>query len=463
MRALLISILYFSFSVAHATICPSGIKAVNRVVAEHMQPSSASRIVSKPTDAAEIIRTGGVTQDGLVYRSADGLTDVKANTEVLVKRGDRGWTRGTVSGTDHNGRVLVDFVEDGVAKTKPVLSETVSTNIKLLDDQASLMAPGKRVIIQRNGGGSSAGHVTSYDEAGNVRVDFFDEKSGSWAHKVLTPDKVERLVKPITTQSNLVLRQGEAVEIFSRTDNAYNSGRISHIDDSGNVYLEYTLKDGRVATKTIGPDSVDQYIKASSTVNPKSSIQNIFENSPVHNQPKDAMFSAGRDLPDGSRASVRYVTEDREIARMQGKLFEGVSPSDLPKGKSYTYIVKEDGKMVFGQVDDGWEVGVKHAHLANGDNVLVAGEISLDASGAYKWNLESGSYTRKILQGGQTDMATLEKQMTQVFNEKLGASGQYVDDVLLNSGPPSMSNVKILCADQRFKMLNAAICNQLGL
>lgn len=457
MRALLTTILILFLSLGHTSACTEGINAINKVVNNKMHPASSA-------DAAVAIRSGGMTQDGLIFKNADGLTDVKPATEVLVKRGgDKGWTRGTVTGTDPNGRVLVDFVEDGIGKTKPVSAGNVATNIKLYDEQASLMAPGKRVVVARNGGGSSSGYVTSYDNAGNARVDFFDEKSGSWAHKIITPDKINDVVQPMSKQPLLRLTQGESVDIFSRTDGAYNTGKITKIDDAGNVHLSYELKDGRVATKTISAQSIDQVLKPVSKVDDAGSVGSIFAKSPVHNQPQDSLFSAGREMPDGTRSRVSYLTDNREIAKSQGKLFEGVTAKELPKGKSYTYIVKSDGKMVFGQVDDGWEVGVKHAHLANGEDVMAAGELSIDASGAFRWNLESGSYTRKLVQGGQTDMATLEKQMRKVFQGDLGDTGKYVDDILLNSGPPTSSNIKIYCANPHFKMLNMSICEGFGI
>jgi len=433
--------------------CPKGVTALSKAVNQALNPSSSA-------DAAKAIRSGAAVKDGLIFRNADEATDIITTTEVLVKRGgDKGWTKGVIAGRDENGRILVDFVENGVSKTKPVLPGTAATNLKILDEQLSVMAPGRRVFVSRNGGGKSVGTVTSYDETGKVRVDFFDQKSGEWAHKMIPAENISNSLKPISTQPRLLLQEGETIQIFSRTDNAFNTGTITKVDEAGSVHVSYTMKDGQIGSKKVMAEFVDVTLKP---VNRGNDIADIFARSPSHFQDADGMFSAPRLLPNGTKARVTYVVDDRNIAIAQGKLFDNVSAADLPRGKSYTYIVKSDGKMVFGQVDDGWEVGVKHAHLANGEKVVAAGEISIDASGAFKWNLESGSFTRKLVQGKQTNMEVLEKQMRTVFDKQFGNSGHFVDDILLNSDPPNMAQVKIFCADKNFKILNASICKALG-
>tara|TARA_Y100000590_G_scaffold470454_1_gene665268 strand:+ start:148220 stop:149482 length:1263 start_codon:yes stop_codon:yes gene_type:complete len=411
-------------------------------------------------ETAMAIRQGAYVRDGLIFRKADGAVDIVPSAEVLVKRGgDKGWTRGTITGTDDKGRVLVDFIEDGVGKTKPVQPGAIATNIKILDENLSLMAPGRRVFVNRNGGGKSVGTITSYETSGKVRVDFYDQNTGDWAHKMISAENINNSVKPISTQPRLVLQEGETIEIFSRTDNAFNTGTITKVDETGAVHVSYKMKDGRVGTKSILAEFVDKTIRP---VNQGNDIAEIFARSPSHFNSADGMFSAPRMLPNGTKARVKYIVDDRNIAIAQGKLFDNVSAAELPRGKSYTYIVKEDGRMVFGQVEDGWEVGVKHAHLANGEKVVAAGEISIDGSGAFKWNLESGSYTRKLVQSNQTTMETLERQMRTVFDKQFGNSGKYVDDVLLNSDPPNLAQIKIFCNDPNFKILNASICKTLG-
>lgn len=455
-------------TLGHALACDSGLNAFNKSLDQNLSAPPAH--IGHADDAlnftnSRVIPTQ-VIQENLVFRQSTAVNEITEGAEVVVARSGNRWTKGVVGKPDERGFLEIHFVEDGIEKIKPVSAQNLLTNIKVVDEPASLFLEGRKVMISRTGGGSSPGYITGYDQLGRMRVDFFDEASQSWAHKILKEENIAANITPMSRQVALKIEPGTSVEIFSRTDNAFNRGIISKVDGNGGVHVEYLLKDGRSASKVIAANNIDSFLKPGKNIddlNGVNSIKKYFADAPTHTQGADLTFMAKRALPNGDRAYVNYMTPDRDFAKAQGKLFEAVSPKDLPKGQSYTYIVREDGKMVFGVAEDGWEFGVKHAHLANGDKVMAAGEITIDASGAFKWNLESGSFTRKLVESGKTDMVTLEKQMKNVFQDEFGNTGKFTDEILLNSGPPTPERLRALCSSAQFLVLNRNVCQTLGL
>lgn len=71
-----------------------------------------------------------------------------------------------------------------------------------------------------------------------------------------------------------------------------------------------------------------------------------------------------------------YSLDDRKYAVDQGKVFNNVAVGSLPVG-SYSWVLTSDGDLSFGRLENSWEFGVKHIHLANGRSVLIAGELML--------------------------------------------------------------------------------------
>ncbi|MBU1976383.1 MAG: hypothetical protein KKA62_00335, partial [Nanoarchaeota archaeon] len=92
---------------------------------------------------------------------------------------------------------------------------------------------------------------------------------------------------------------------------------------------------------------------------------------------------------------IAYSIEDRKVAEAAGKIFENVPASQLPSGQ-YTYVLLEDGTLVFGKVETELEFGVKHLHLANERPVVAAGEIVVEESGEYAFNSLSGTITKPL-------------------------------------------------------------------
>ena len=189
-------------------------------------------------------------------------------------------------------------------------------------------------------------------------------------------------------------------------------------------------------------------------------VGKIFKDAPSATGP-GATGSFSKQLTDntGKRVVVQYRYADREYARAQGRIFENVSPKELPRGKNYSYIVLQDGSMVFGEVQDGWEFGVKHAHLANGRAVVAAGELHVGGDGKYDFNILSGTYSMDLIRSGATTEPVLQSQMSQAFKAGFGTDGTYTTRGILPTQPPTEAEIKVLCGSPFFKTNNPSICN----
>ncbi len=171
-----------------------------------------------------------------------------------------------------------------------------------------------------------------------------------------------------------------------------------------------------------------------------------------------ADMTKGVRLTDGSVQQIVYTLADREFARSRGKLYEKVLPSSLPRGKSYTYVVLEDGTMVFGEVENGLEFGVKHFHLANGRKVKAAGELQIAADGSYEANLLSGTFSKPLVDFYGIPERDLEARVLSVFESdaRMG-QGTIVKKDLLPSRAPSLEEFKSVCSSSVFE-LNRGVC-----
>ena len=88
---------------------------------------------------------------------------------------------------------------------------------------------------------------------------------------------------------------------------------------------------------------------------------------------------------DGIRREVHYSLNDLKIAEDVGLIYENVPPARLKRGQGYTYVVLNDGSLVFGEVHDVPEFGVKHLHLANGKPVkaVLVKSLSMNPEDIY--------------------------------------------------------------------------------
>jgi hypothetical protein len=164
----------------------------------------------------------------------------------------------------------------------------------------------------------------------------------------------------------------------------------------------------------------------------------------------------------GSPGRFINAMEDTAYGRRAGRVFDDVSPASLPRGKRYTYVITEDGRMSFGMVEDSFEFGVKHMHIAGGRPVLVAGELEVAANGSLRFNLESGTFTRHILEGGGVTENVLAGRVQNILSREVGSSNVTRvggSDILVpySNTPPSAAELARLCASAEF-LLNRGFC-----
>ena len=172
-------------------------------------------------------------------------------------------------------------------------------------------------------------------------------------------------------------------------------------------------------------------------------------------QAKNLIF-ADEDTP----RQVVYGLEDRIVAEREGLIFENVLPSQLPPG-TYTYVILEEGSIVFGKVSTNLEFGAKHFHLANGRPVKVAGEVAIGETGRYVFNLRSGTFTSPILDQKFNQFqnlgtaaarqevakfeATLQKNVDAVFDNYFGRKGDFTKYGVLPNQPSSLDELVDIC------------------
>ena len=83
---------------------------------------------------------------------------------------------------------------------------------------------------------------------------------------------------------------------------------------------------------------------------------------------------------------------DRDFAIANSLIYEGVSPSSLPRQRTYTFIILDDGTAVFGEVNTALEFGTKHFQLANGRPVKAAGELHIAENGVYHYTSDGTTF-----------------------------------------------------------------------
>lgn len=165
-------------------------------------------------------------------------------------------------------------------------------------------------------------------------------------------------------------------------------------------------------------------------------------------------------MGNGDRVLLYYKYNDREIALKAGKLFENVNPTQLPKGKRYTFAVTEDGQLLFGEVDNSWEMGVKHAHLLNGRAGVAGGEMYIDANGNITYNLLSGSITQPLIAKNSGLLPQMKSRMDHLFEFETGKRPAYTEQPILSTtDTPSPAEIRVYCMDSNFRASNIAICH----
>lgn len=136
---------------------------------------------------------------------------------------------------------------------------------------------------------------------------------------------------------------------------------------------------------------------------------------------------------------------------------EPISASQLKPG-NYTYLYTRDGKFVMGEVDDSFEIGVKHVDLANGREGVVAGELRVLEDGSYRFNIESGTYTRELIKKHNVPEADLKRRAQETLEFHMGRPGEYNQGTFLSGRSPDIKRIGELCRKRDFFSFNEDGC-----
>ena len=164
--------------------------------------------------------------------------------------------------------------------------------------------------------------------------------------------------------------------------------------------------------------------------------------------------------------------EDRAIAEADGRIYEAFDPFKLPAGV-YTWIVTPEGTTSFGRPLDAWEIGTRHAHVAQRRLVVAAGELHTDGRAKIRVNTLSGTYALPMIKEGKWTSDELRKRSARWFDEvlrrrhsapkefaveeaTLAGKDAPIFDVVLE--PPGLPAIRKLCAAPAFLGNNPVLC-----
>ncbi|MBK7843414.1 MAG: hypothetical protein IPJ71_06910 [Bdellovibrionales bacterium] len=136
---------------------------------------------------------------------------------------------------------------------------------------------------------------------------------------------------------------------------------------------------------------------------------------------------------------------------------EPISASQLKPG-NYTYLYTRDGKFVMGEVDDSFEIGVKHVDLANGREGVLAGELRVLQDGSYRFNIESGAFTRQLIKKHKVPEADLKRRAQETLEFHMGRPGEYSQGTFLSGRTPDIKRITDLCRKRDFFSFNEDGC-----
>ncbi|MBX3016925.1 MAG: hypothetical protein KF767_03470 [Bdellovibrionaceae bacterium] len=219
--------------------------------------------------------------------------------------------------------------------------------------------------------------------------------------------------------------------------------------------------------KFSGTETRQAYMNAAAQVDrapaSRNEIASLFGQQRGKTVSPDEQYVSGRRVttPEGERVSfsVRSTPEFRTAAERRGQIREFTTPGDarqLPAGE-YTYLLTRDGRMVVGRVEDNFELGVKHQNLANGREVVSAGELRVTADGRQQFNTLSGTYTRDIVQKHATE-AELQARTQRALDSYFGRRVERVETDILPSNQPSTQTIRWACMNKDFLIYNAPAC-----
>ena len=157
---------------------------------------------------------------------------------------------------------------------------------------------------------------------------------------------------------------------------------------------------------------------------------------------------------------VNFRVEDYQYAVNQNRIFIHPRLHDLPVEHSYNYILTTSGELVIGMVLDAWEFGVKHLHLAQGRDVLVAGELLVNADSSYSFNLMSGTLMMPIAASHPEYNSRLELAIQSFFLDEFGSRGLFLKTgtLLPLSVQPTPEEKSRFCDFSDFSLRNPQVC-----
>lgn len=180
----------------------------------------------------------------------------------------------------------------------------------------------------------------------------------------------------------------------------------------------------------------------------------------------------------GAAEKIRVLLayEDRAIAEGEGRIYEDADPFKLPPGV-YAYVVTREGVTSFGHPIDSWEIGTRHAHVAQRRPVVSAGEMETDGR-AVRINVLSGTYAFPMIQAGLWNGDDLRKRTVRWFDVVLRKVHRPPDGLAVveavqdgKDAPifdahlklPGLAAVRRLCAAPSFSGNNPDVCRRVSL
>jgi hypothetical protein len=163
-----------------------------------------------------------------------------------------------------------------------------------------------------------------------------------------------------------------------------------------------------------------------------------------------------------AEARPMYVQnmELREIAIREGRIFRNISPQDLPRGKSFTFVVTDAGDVIYGQADSVLELGTKHFQLANGAKVVAAGEVKTGTEVTY--NLMSGTFMKELMRENPEVVPKLKENLERIFGQG-GRAARYTPTDILRKDvgkKASRSYYAKYCNDAIFRRSFLILCTK---
>jgi|GEM_PF-5216887 len=163
----------------------------------------------------------------------------------------------------------------------------------------------------------------------------------------------------------------------------------------------------------------------------------------------------------GGPSSMYFDKDDINYAQSQKRVFDNSKITTLPRSHYYTYVLTAYGEVSYGLVNDVWEYGVKHFHIARLRPIVAAGELFIDANGQVTFNLESGTFTKNIIQMKHVPQKEIELGVQRLFVDELGNPDlvRYTDRVLFQQlDLPSLREKQKLCGFKHFTNHNPNFC-----